>query len=281
MTESTTPADNPTNGDAVADSTTSTDPNAGTDNQPDQPTDGQQPDSSSKSTDSSADGDKSTDGGNADDAPASPKLDDDLADWAAKRGFPEATTDEQRAAYQTQRDEQREFTRTRQADKAADDAKALGKEINDAKPEPSGDDDDELDPLEKRQNAVEAQLKEERTTRLQSEFYNSNSVTPEQHEALLSVFKEKTTSPGTPEGRKRAFELWSDPDALPDLLDLAKAKMAKGSDTSVIEDEAARKEREKIARESHANSPGRGAKAPTSSDKTEEQKRLDRFSNWD
>lgn len=277
---STTSGDNPTDSDITAGDTTTTDPKTETDSQPGSDTNDL--DDTSKSTDSSADDDKSEDEDNkSDDAPASPKLDEDLDDWVEKKGLPKAETDEQKAAYQAQRDEQREFTRTRQAEKAANDAKELGNEVHKAKPEASDDEDDDLDPIEKRQNALEQKYENERTTRLQSEFYAANSVTPEQHQAILEVFKEKVARPETPEAKQRAFDIWASPDALPDLLDLAKARLAKGSDDGTVADEAARKERERIARESQASSPGRGARSSTSTEKTEDQKRLDRFSNWD
>lgn len=237
-------------------------------------------DGTSKSTDSSADGDKSTANEDGDDAPASPKLDEDIVDWAEKRGLKPPETDAEKAAVQTLRDEQREYTKSRQADKATKDAQELSKEVQTSKPE-LDDEDDDIDPVTKRQDKIESDMAAEKTTRLQSEFYSTNSVTPEQHKALLDIYKEKVSSPATPEAKQRAFEIWSDPSALPDLLDLANARMAKGSDPSAVADEAARKERERIARESQANSPGRGAKSTTSGNKTPEQERLDRFSNWE
>ncbi len=275
--KSTTPADNPTNNDAAADSTTVTDPKPGTDTQPADSSDNLN--DSSKSTDDSADGDKPTDG-DGKDAPAS-QFDDDLDDWIEKRKFPKPTNDEERQAYQDQRNEQRQYTRDQQAKREAADAKALGDEIHKTKPEVNDEDDDDLDPLEKRQNKIEEQLAQERNTRLQSEFYTTNKVTEEEHKAILDIYKEKVSKPTTPEGKKAAFDLWSSPDALGDLLDLARARISKNTDPSLATDEAARKERERIAKESQATSPGRGAKTTTSGKKTPEQERLERFSNWD
>lgn len=275
--KSTTPADNPTNNDAAADSTTVTDPKTGTDTQP--ADNGDNLEDSSKSTDDSAGGDKPTDG-DGNDAPAS-KFDDDLDDWIVKRGLKVPETDAEKQALQDLRTGQREFTREQQAKREAADAKALGDEMHKAKPEPSDDDDDDIDPLEKRQNKIEEQLAQERNTRLQSEFYTTNKVSEEEHKAILDIYKEKVTKPTTPEGKKAAFDLWSSPDALGDLLDLARARISKSTDPSLAQDEAARKERERIAKESNATSPGRGAKTPTSGKKTPEQERMDRFSTWD
>lgn len=266
---STTPADNPTNDDAVADSTTVTDPKAGTDNQPaadaNKGKDGENLDPSKSDDTTVTDGDKTPAAdSNKDDTPASPlKLDDDLDDWAEKRKMPKADTDEQKQAYQELRNSQRDFTREQQAKKEAADAKALGDELTGIKPDDPTVDDDDLDPLEKRQNDLEAKYEAERNTRLQSEFYSDNNVTTEEHKAILDLIKEKVNRPATPEGKKSAFDYWASPDALPDLLDLAKAKILKAVDPSVAAEEAAQKEREKIARESEAKSPGRSATTPT------------------
>lgn len=281
MPPSTTDADNPTNSDASADSTTTTDQNTSTDNQPAGDSDNLDASKSTDTTTTADDDNQSTDDTNndsADDDTPALQFDDDIDDWAAKRKLPTPENDEQRVAYQEQRDQQREWTRERQAKKDASD---LSKTLSDAKPDDANeDDDDDIDPLEKRQNELEAQLKQEKTTRLQSEFYTENKVTKEEAKAILDIMKEKFARPTTPEGKKKAFELWSSPDALPDLLDLAKAKVGQTS-SDVVADEAARKERERIAKESQANSPGRGAKNQTDGDKTPEQQRLERFSTWD
>lgn len=272
---STTPADNPTNDDAVADSTTVTDPQAGTDTQPADQGDNLDP---SKSTDDSADGDKPTDG--EDDAPAS-TFDKDLDDWIGKKGYPAPETDEQRKAYQDARNEQREFTRTRQAEKAANDAKALGDKIQTAKPTADGDEDEEIDPIEKDVAELKAAAIEERNTRLQSEYITTNNVSTEEVEAMGAILKEMVDKAETPEEKKAEFDYWTNPKRLDRWHKLAKASLGDGGvDTKTVEDEAARKERERIAKESQANSPGRGAKTQTPGKKTPEQERLERFSTW-
>lgn len=202
-------------------------------------------------------------------------FDNDLDEWATKRGFPKATTDTEKQAYQDQRNQQREFTREQQAKKDADD---LSKEVAKAKSGLPQDEDDELDPLEKRQNAIEAQMKSERETRLQSEFFINEKVSTEEGKMIVAVMSEKFNRPTTEEGKRRALETWSDPDALPDLLDIARSRIAKTVDTSAITEEAARKERERIARESNAKSPNRSATvADNDSNKTQDQERLERF----
>lgn len=232
----------------------------------------------SKSDDTTvvADDDKSkeTKTDKTDDAPAS-QFDDDLDDWITKRGAKVPETDEERKVFQDLRNEQREFHSERQAKKDAED---LAKATADAKADVPADeeDDDDLDPLEKRQNKIEQELAEERNTRLQSEFYTSNKVTPEQHKQIISIMKEKVARPTTEEGKRAAVNYWTSPEALPDLLDLAKAKVALASQDTV-RDEAAQAEREKIERESQAKSPGRNASHTQTSDKTEDQARLERF----
>lgn len=277
---STTPADNPDE---------NLDPsNAGTDNN--EPADtGSDNLDPSKSTEPSADGDKTPPADNkTDDTPAT-KFDDDLDDWISKRKLTPPSNDDERQALQDLRNEQREFTKSRQAAKEQENAKDLNKEIDKLKtevePPKSDDDDDEDDPeladFKKRLQAVEAERDSEKTTRLQSEFYTSNKVSDEEHKAIMEIFQEKVGRPTTDDGKRRAFLIWSSPDALPDLLDLAKARLAKTTDTTAAEEAAAKAERERIAKESQANPSPRGAKAPSKGPKSVEEQRLERFSKWD
>lgn len=272
---STTPVDN--SADSTAGATTEQTPNTtGTDTQP---VDNDNNLDSSKSTDTTADGDKSTT--DTEDAPTS-QFDSDIDEWAEKRFGSKPTTDEQRAAYQEARNEQREYTRSQQAKRTTDDAKALADEIQNAKADTSDDDDELEDPLEKDVKDLKEKLNAAEESRLQSEFYQTEKVTEAEGKLIVDIFKEKIAKATTPEAKKQALELWSKPAALPDLLELAKARIANGTDTSKeAAEEAARKERERIAKESQATSPGRGAKAPAPGNKSVEQERLERFSNWD
>lgn len=283
---STTPADNPTNSDATP-GTTATDPKTGTDNQTAPAGDNldaskSTDDTSSAGDDTSNNGDTSkTDDGGEDTTPAS-EFDSDLDEWIEKRKGRAPRDDDERRDLQELRNSQREFTKQQQSSKASVNAKSLGDEINQSRPKSNVDpEDDDRDDLEKRQDAIEAQLNGERTQRLQSEFYTENEVTEEQHKAIMDIFKEKVSRPVSYEAKKKAFDYWSEPDALPDLLDLAKARIVAGVDTSVITEEAREEERKRIAKESQASSPGRGAKVATDGNKTPEQERLERFSNWD
>lgn len=219
----------------------------------------------SKSTDSSADADNKSDEGK-DDASAS-QFDADLDDWAVKSGRSAPTTDGERALLQELRNNSREFTREQQAKKAN---KAFEETTTSAKP--TNDEDEELDELEE----IKLGLKEERARRMRSEFFNSNGITMEQTVAMGEILKEKTDK-----GGKTAFDFWSDPDNLQDLYDLAKVRLSKTQDNSAIADEAARAERERIAKESKANGSARNATSTSTGDKSEDEARLERFSNWD
>lgn len=269
MDPSTTDADNPNIDDAPAESTTVTDPQTSTDNQPGE---SQQPDPSKSDSPAASDDDKSKETTDKpEDAPAS--FDDDIDDWISKRGLPTPENDAQKQAYQDMRNGQREFTREQQAKK---DVTALGDTVKDANKETLNDeDDDEDDPLEKRLSAVEKQRDEERTTRLQSEFYTTNKINDAEHKAIMEIYKEKVNRPTTEVGKRDALKLWSNPDSLPDLLDLAKARLANSTDNSALKDEAAREEREKIAQESQAKSPSRSATTTSTDDKSAEQTRTD------
>lgn len=239
-------------------------------------------DDASKSTDDkTADDDKTpTDDKKTDDTPATPlKLDDDLDDWITKRGLKVPETDAEKQSLQELRNEQREFTKTRQADKAAKAAKELGDEIHKNKPADDSDDDD-LDPLEKRQKKLEEDFEADKTTRAQGDFYRDNGLTADspEHKAILDIFRENTTKGDTIEEKKADLEYWSNPKRLPLLLELAKARVSGSTDTNAIADKAAREERERIARESESKSPGRAATTTTtSSDKSEDEARTERF----
>lgn len=264
----TTSEDNPTNSDGAADTTTTTDPQSETGNQTGD--DSQQPDPSKSTDDKTADGDnKPADDKSTGDNPTSP-LDDDLDEWIEKRGLAAPTDDKQKQAYQDLRNSQREYTREQQSKK---DAADLGSEVNKAKDEnkPTGTDDDLEDEDDKRISKLEADTARERTTRLQSEFYTTNGVTNDEHKQIMEIIKEKIAVQPSVEGKQKAIDLWGDPGSLPDLLDIARARLAKGNDTNVA-DEAAQKERERIAKESNANSPGRSATS-TPADKTAEETR--------
>jgi len=267
----TTPVDN-LNGDADT-STTATDPNGtgqgtGADANDSDP---------SKSTDtSSADGDKKpTANDSADQVDTPAPLDADLDDWIEKKGLAKPTTEAEKRAYQDMRNDQREFTRQQQAKKDSSTlADSVTKTKDELKPKEG---DEELDPVEKRLADLEADRVAERTTRLQSEFYTTEKVTPEEHKQILEIFKEKVDRQPDNASKLKAVDLWGSPEALPDLLDIARARLAKTSDSSEVAEKAAREERERIARESNAKSPGRNASTTTTADKTETEAQVERF----
>lgn len=253
----------------------------------DQETDSQTTDQQTDTTVDNLDTSTSTDTDTTDDSattdvdtPAA-TLDADLDDWIAKRGL-KAETDEEKQSLQELRNSQREFTREQQAKKEADASKELNASLKAERDAltTDEDEDDEDDELEKTVKELKADRDLERTTRLQSEFYTTNKVSDAEHKAIVDLIKEKVARHSTPEAKLAALDIWGSPDALPDLLDLAKARLFKSTDTSAAEEAAAKAERERIAKESNANSTTRGAKVTTTSGKTPEQERLDRFSSW-
>jgi len=273
METSTTSADNPNTGDDTADVTTATDPQAGTDQQ----TAG---DSDNLNQAESTTSGESEDTTSTDDTPAS-NFDEDLDDWIVKRGHKAPETDDERTSYQELRTNQREFTREQQAKKSAADAKALGEEIHNVKPEDISEDDDEIDPLEKKINDLTADRDAERATRQQSEYVTTNKVSTEEVTAMGIVLKEMIEKEDTPEEKRAAHAYWTNPKRLEQWHKLAKANMSDPTtDTQIAVDEAQQAERVRIAKESKANSPGRGATTTTSGNKSPEQQRLERFSNW-
>lgn len=238
-------------------------------------------DQPSKSTDDKSDDDKKSDDDADDkDAPAS-KFDDDLDEWAEKRGYGKLETDLERRLAQDARNNQREFSRSRAAEKVRSD---IDKAIKDSKPEDSKDgkdEDDYRDPAEIRAERAEKIALEERNLRLRSEYFTENSVSEEESNAMGEILKEKVDK--APDDKKAdVYAYWTDPENLADWHALAKARVGdSGADTKAIEEEAARKERQRIAKEHQANGPARSASSVSTGTKTEEERRLENFSNWD
>lgn len=213
-------------------------------------------DDTSKSTETPADGDKPKEGGE-EDSPAS-KFDDDLDDWAEKTGRPKPESDRERELYQEIRDGQREYSRSKQAKDANND---VNKAIQEAKPadESQEEDEDLEDPGER----AERMIQEERNLRLRSEYFNEKSVSTEESKIMGDILKEKVDRAKTPEAKKAAYDYWTNPDNLEDWHALAKARISASTDTTAIEQEAARKERERIAKEHQAGGSSRSAKVTT------------------
>jgi hypothetical protein len=281
-------------GEMMADSTTGTEDNQPNGAQPNptdpKPTDEQTPNNgdnldTSKSTEQTpADGDKKPEAGGDGGTPA-PKFDPDLDDWAAKTNRPKPTTDRERELYQEIRNGQREYSRSQQA---KDNAQNLRSTVQNQKPtQPQGDEDDDDDDLtedEKRSRKLESDFYEERAARLQAEYFVEKQVTSEEVSVMGEILQEKLDRAKARGGEKAAaqtYKYWTDPEQLADWHELAQARIAKSSDHTQIEEEAARKERERISQESKANGPARGASTFSTDEKTEDEQRLERFSNWE
>lgn len=214
---------------------------------------------SSKSTDSSADDDNKSTNGDDGGTPA-PKFDTDLDEWAEKTGRPKPENDRERALYQEIRDGQREYSRSKQAkDSTSEMDKALAN-VKAATNKPDGEEDDEeIDAGEE----AKQMILEERHARIRSEYFSANSVTTEEAKTMGEILQEKVERAKTPEAKKQAYDYWTDPTNLEDWHALAKARLNANRDTTVIEEEAARKERERIAKESHASGGTRNATSVT------------------
>lgn len=124
------------------------------------------------------------------------------------------------------------------------------------------DNDDDSDPLAKEVADLKKANRDERTARLQSEYFSTHPVTPEESKVMGEILKEKVDK-----GGKTAYDYWTNPDNLEDWHMLAKARLAATTDTSEIEAEAARKERARIAKEQQASGPSRNASTQTPKDK--------------
>lgn len=193
-------------------------------------------------------------------AESTPTFDSDLDEWAAKTGRSAPTTDRERELYQEIRDSQREYTRTRQSGTARHDVE---KTLREVEPEPyDKQGDGEYDPYQEQQNRLERMFYEERANRLRGEFFHEHNVTSEQADMMGQILKEKIDK-----GGRAAYDFWTNPDNLGDWYMLAKARLATEPDLSSVEAEAARAERERIAKESQA-----AAASPRSASITQTQK---------
>lgn len=205
--------------------------------------------------------DSSSDAGaTADDSASTPKFDEDLDDWAAKTNRPAPTSDRERELYQEIRDGQREYSRNKAIEDAKESLADVNNLIKDQRPDPNPLDDEELDPLEKRLNDLEADRAQERSLRMRSEFFTANQITKEQSDMMGEILKEKVDKFG-----KAAYDHWTNPDNLEDWYQLAKARLI-DIDTSAVAEEAARKERERIATESKATATRRSATTTTTAE---------------
>lgn len=261
MDEDSTTA-NADNQDDASKGTTVTDPNKATDSKTaDDKTASDNLDTSKKSDeDTSAAGDdkkSKTDETNKD--TSTPKFDTDLDEWAEKTNRAKPTTDRERELYQEIRDGQREFSRGKQAKDAT---QSIDKAIEKATPADNKqvDDDDEEDPVAKDVAELKRQNREERSTRLRGEYFTEKSVSQEESDTMGAILQEKVDKAKTPEAKQQVIDYWTNPEQLEDWHMLAKARLNQaGTDTTVIEEEAARKERERIAKESHSGGGNRNA----------------------
>jgi hypothetical protein len=222
---------------------------------------------SSKSTDGgSGDDDKqSKTGDTTDDSTSAPKFDTDLDEWAGKTGRPVPTTDRERELYQEIRNGQRNFSRENQKDAA----QSIETAIEKAKPgdnKQDDEDDDEDAQLAKDVADLKRQNREERNLRMRSEYFADKAVSTEESTAMGLILQEKVDKATSPAEKQRVLDYWTNPEQLEDWHNLAKARLTtEGTDKALIEEEAARKERERIAKESHAAGGSRNASTGGSS----------------
>lgn len=190
-----------------------------------------------------------------DESPAEDKIDSDLDNWAVKAGYDKPENDRERKLLQTIRNGQRDFTKKQQAKKASED---LGSTLKDLKgDEEQGEDDGSVESAVKQ---LQKERDEERTLRLQSEFYQARSIDETTGNMMNEIIKEKFAKATTAAAKEKVLDHWQDPSNLEDLYDLAMARIANSTDKDIVAEEAARKERKRIEKQSHAQSGDISAK---------------------
>lgn len=193
------------------------------------------------------------------------KFDEDLDSWAEKTHRPVPTTDEARQVLQDLRDSQRQYTKEQQARKASKDFASTAEKLKEDLP---ASEEEALDPLEKEVADLKRQNLEEKTSRLQSEFYQEHKITEETSSIMSTILTQKVDK-ASEKDKVKVLEYWSDPAQLPDLLELAEARQAR-SNKDVVAEEAAKKERERIAQASKAGGVVRNAKTSAETAKPDE-----------
>lgn len=182
-------------------------------------------------------------------------LDDDLDTWAKKAGHEAPENDRERKLLQTIRNGQRDFTKSKQA---KDGVAELDKVVKEAEKELPAD-DTIIDPLEKKVAELETSRNEERTNRLQSEFFTEKAITETTGKLMGEIIKEAFEK--APADRKQqVLDYWSHPDQLPQLLEIAEARELKANGDAGKVDEAVLEERRRIEKESKGSAPVRNAK---------------------
>ena len=188
-------------------------------------------------------------------SPIVDEFDKDLDTWAEKAGYDKPETDRERKLLQTIRGGQREFTKGQQAKKSVSE---LDKAVEEAKKEIPDAEDDFIDPLERKVAELEASRNEERSNRLQSEFFTEKAITESTGKIMGEVIKELFDKAST-DKKQQVLDYWSHPDQLPQLLEIAEARELKArGDAST--DEAVQAERRRIEKESKGSAPIRNAK---------------------
>lgn len=217
-------------------------------------------------------GEQSTDEGATDTGEAqSVHFDPDLDEWAEKTGRAKPETDNERKAYQEIRNQAREFGKAKQAKESL-------KEVSDAldvsDPTPKSDTAKAGD-IETELQSLKSEVKREKTMRARSEYFQDKNVTVEEAKLMGDIIKEVANKKDF-----EGFNFLTNPDNIETWHMMAQARLSKVAAVRAAE-QAAKVERERFAKESQAGPVNRGAKTISTTEKTEAEKQVERFSKWD
>jgi len=194
-------------------------------------------------------------------------FDEDLDAWAEKTNRPKPENDEDRKRYQDERNSQREFTKERQAQKAADGFKSKLENIKPTSNDNKNDDGDLRAELENFKKVYQ----EEKMERRREQFLSN--LPDDEIDMMGTLIQERVAKQTTQSSKEKAFGLWSDPDMFPELLLVAKAKLKESSAEAEAE-KIRNEESERIAKESTA---GRHSRNVTSYSENKGETRADRL----
>lgn len=201
-------------------------------------------------------------------APAK-EFDADLDEWAQKTGRAIPTTDRERELYQEIRNQAREYGKSKQSKESLQEVTKAEKENS---PLATGDNANDLEGEVFR---LRQRVEQEETNRLRAEYFQENGVTLEESKVMGELLKEVAESKDV-----EGFKFLTNPKNLNHWHNLAKSRLADSQADARVE-AAKAEERQRLAKESQAGPVGRSAKAASTSDKTEAEAQLERFSNWD
>lgn len=192
-------------------------------------------------------------------APA-PEFDKDLGDWAVKRGYAkegEQLSERELKIAQDARNNQRQFSKTREAEKQSETIRKALDELVPPAPETTeteADPYEEVDPVLAKLNAIEAERAQEKADMARERYLTDEGITDAELSEMMDMLKESKTK-----GDLESVDYYSK--RTDQWLALAKARLASKTDHTEVEQRVAQKERERLVNIQKAQGPSMSAQS--------------------